>query len=360
MKTDIKKLENAQIEIKATLPAKDLETYRDAVVEEAIKHVKIDGFRDGKVPRDMALKELDAMKILEEMAHRAISAKYVDILQQHDIKAIGHPQIQITKIAEGADLEFTIVTAVLPEVTLPDYKKIAKTENNNKETVEVTDEDLAETLKNLQKMSAQQKMVDKVDDLVTGEAGGEKPTSWNDIKDEDLPELTDEWAQGMGDFKTLDEFKAKITENLKAEKESKAVEKKRIVMIDAILADADIEVPDMMVDYEVQKMMHEFESNIAMTGISFDDYLKQIGKTREDYQQEWREQGLKRAQTQLMLNHIAAQEKIDPKDEDIEAEVSKIMEQYKDQKGIDENNVRAYVATVLTHQKVFEFLESQK
>lgn len=353
MKTEINKLENAQVEIKAVLPIKTLEKYRDEVTEEAIKHVKIDGFREGKVPKERALKELQPMKIFEEMAHRALSASYVEILEKNKIQAIGQPQISITKIAEGADLEFTILTAVLPEVKLANYKKLAKAVNKEKEEVEVTDTDLNEALTNLRKMSAQQTMADKVEE-------GEQPVSWGDLKEEDLPEMTDEWASKMGPFKDLTELKEKMTENLKAEKASKAIEKKRLAIIDSILAESTIEVPDMMVDYEVNKMMHEFEHNIAMTGVSFDDYLKSINKTRDDYKKEWRDQGVTRAKTQLMLNDIAREEKIDASDEDIDVEVKKIMEQYKDQKGIDENSVRAYVATVLTHQKVFEFLESQK
>jgi FKBP-type peptidyl-prolyl cis-trans isomerase (trigger factor) len=163
----------------------------------------------------------------------------------------------------------------------------------------------------------------------------------------------------LGKFENIDDFKAKITENLKSEKEAKNSEKRRISIVEAILEKSEIEVPDMMVDYEVEKMMHEFEGNIATTGMAFDEYLKSINKTKEDYKKEWRDQGFQRAQTQLMLNDIAASEKIDVPDETIQSEVEKIMEQYKNQKGIDENNVRAYVATILTHQEVFKFLDKQ-
>lgn len=353
MKTEVKKLENAQVEIKVVLPVKELEKHREEVEKEAISHVKVDGFREGNVPRDIAMKHIQPLRVFEEMAQRAISAKYVDILENTKVKAIGHPQIMITKIAEGSDLEFTITTAVLPEVKLADYKKIAKTEMDKEDDLSVTDKDIQDAIDNIRKMRAQQTLSENPKE-------GEEPKSWNDIKDEDLPEVDDEFVKSVGKFENVDDFKSKIKENLESEKKAKAIEKKRIAMIDAILADSEIEVPDMMVDYEVNKMMHEFEGNIAMTGMKFDDYLKSINKTRDDYKKEWREQGLKRAQSQLMLNHIATQENIEPKDEDVEAEVSKIMEQYKDQKGIDENNVRAYVASVLTHQKVFEFLESKK
>ncbi|MCA9352138.1 hypothetical protein KC866_01990 [Patescibacteria group bacterium] len=352
MKIDVQKREHAQVEIKVVLPAKKLEGYRETTEQELISSVKVDGFREGKVPRDVALKQISGMQILEEMAHRAISDAYIEILQKEDIKAIGHPQIAITKIAEGSDLEFTITTAVLPDIKLGNYKKIAKEENKKEYATDVDDTEVEETITNLRKMRAQQNAMENLKD-------GEDPVSWNDIKDEDLPEVTDEWVKTIGKFQNVEEFTKKIKENLVSEKEAKNHEKRRIATIEAIIADSKIEVPDMMVEYELDKMVHEFEGNIAMTGMSFDDYLQSINKTRDDYRTEWRDQAYKRAQTQLMLNHIATQEKIDPSDELVEAETKKIMEQYKDQKGIDENNVRAYVANVLTHQEVFTFLDQQ-
>lgn len=353
MKTDVKKLENAQVEIDVVLASAELEKFRTEVEKEALAAVEVDGFRKGHVPEDIARKQISPMKILEEMAHRVISAKYVDILEETKVKAIGHPQITIKKIAEGSDLEFSLKTAIMPEISLSDYKKIAKDENSKKESAELSGKEIDDAIMNIRKMRAQQMLAENVKE-------GEAPKSWNEIQESELPELNDEFVAGIGKFENLEDFKSKITENLKAEKESKLIEKKRLSLIDAIIKDSTIEVPEIMINYEIDKMMHEFEGNIAMTGMKFDDYLQSIGKTREDYRSEWSDQGLKRAQTQLMLNEIARTEKIEASDEEISTEVEKLMEQYKDQAGIDENNVKAYVAQVLTHQKVFEFLEGQK
>jgi trigger factor len=360
MKTTVTKLDNAQVKIDAVLKAKDLEKYREAVMSSALDNLEVDGFRKGKVPQDIAESKINSMRVLEEMAHQAISEKYIDIIKKHDIKAIGQPQISITKIAEGADLEFSITTAVLPDIKLGDYKKIAKKLNKEEVDTEVSQEELDTAILNLRKMKAQQEMSVKAQEEAKEAEEAAQTPSWSDIDEKDLPELNDEWAKAMGPFENLEDFQNKMKENLKAEKESKNIEKKRISIIDEILENSDIEVPQMMVDYEVDKMMHEFEHNITMTGMKFDEYLSSINKTRDDYKQQWQEQGLKRAKTQLMLNNIAANEKIDPSDEDIEAEVAKIMEQYKDQQGIDENSVRSYVSSVLTHQKVFEYLENLK
>ncbi len=354
MKTDVKKLKDSQIEISVVLPKKELEKYREEVEKEAIKNVKLDGFREGHVPREKAMKEISSMRILEEMAQRAISDLYVNILEETKVKAIGHPEIMITKIAEDNDLEFKLITSVAPEIKLGDYKKIAKNEMQKEESMDVSDDEIEEAITNIRKMRAQQNMQETLKE-------GEVAKSWNDIKEEDLPKLDDDFVKLVGNFKNVEDFREKITKNLKEEKKAKNIEKKRIAIVDGILDDkkTEFEVPKMMIDYELDKMMHEFEGNIAMTGMSFDDYLKSINKTRDDYKKEWYEQGLKRAKMQLLLGHIASEEKIDVPSEDIEKEVSSILEQYKDQKNIDENNVRAYVSQVLTHQKVFEFLEKQ-
>lgn len=352
MKTNVIKKEHSEVEIEVTMSSKELEKYREVVTQEALENLEIDGFRKGKVPQDVAMQHISEMKVLEEMAHRAISEHYITIIQENDIKAIGHPQISITKLAEGSELEFKLVTAVLPEVTLPNYKKVAKEINKKEEDSTVTDEELNDAILNLRKMRAQQEMSQSED--------AEKETpSFKDIKEEDLPELDDAFVKQMGPFENVLDFTTKMRENLEAEKLSKALEKKRIALIDGILEESEIDVPEMLITYEVDKMMHEFENNISMSGMVFDDYLSSINKTRDDYRKEWQPQAKKRAQTQLMLNHIAAQENIEPSDEELNTEVEKIMEQYKEHKHIDENTVRSYVSSVLTHQKVFEFLEKQ-
>lgn len=353
MKTTVHILENSEVEVEVVLPAEKVEKYRQAVESEVLQNIEVDGFRKGHAPKEKALKEISSLKVWEEMAQRAISAAYVDILEKEDIKAIGQPHIMITKIAEKSPLEFKITTAVMPEIKLAEYAKIAKELNKEDVGEEVEEAEVESAIKNLQKMRLQQ-------DLARDAKEGEKPSSWKDIEEKDLPELTDEWVKEMGKFEDVSDFKVKMKENLVEEKRAKNIEKRRIALIDGILESSTISVPDIMVQYEIDKMMHEFEGNIAMTGTSFDDYLESIKKTREDYRVQWQEQAKKRAQTQVMLNEIAAREKIEPSDEDIEKEVKQIMDQYKNQKGIDENNVRAYVASVLTHQKVFEYLEELK
>jgi hypothetical protein len=116
---DIQKLEKSVVEIKGEIETTAFEAFRDQAVKHLAEHVEIDGFRKGHVPANVALKNLSESQILEEMAQKALSVEFPKIIKENKIDAIGYPSIQITKLASGNPLGFTIKVAVLPEVVLP-------------------------------------------------------------------------------------------------------------------------------------------------------------------------------------------------------------------------------------------------
>lgn len=350
MKIKTVKKENARAEIEVVLSLKEIETHREHIESDFLKNIDLPGFRKGHVPKDIAEKHLNKAAIFEEMVQHAISHSFQDIIKESGVEAIGYPEILITKIAEGTDAEVKITTALAPEIKLGDYKKIAKEENNKEYTFEVEDREVDEAIYNLRKMSAQQKIQDQ----------GSEPVSWSDIKDEDLPPLDEEWVKTLGQFKDLSDLKAKIKENIEKEKEAKNIEKRRMEIMQRLVKDSEFEIPQLFLDHELDKMMHEFEHNITMTGMAFDEYLESIKKTRDDYRKEWKEQAEERVKTELALGEIAKKEKITPEQEVVDKEVEYLMNQYKNQPGIQEANVRHYVTEILTHQKVFEFLDNCK
>ena len=125
---EVKSLENAEVEIKAEIPAEEFEQYRDQVVRRLSVNIEMPGFRKGNVPEKILVQKIGEMPILEEMAETAISHAYPKILMEHKIDAIGRPEVNITKIAKGSSLGFSIKTAVMPEVKLSDYKAAAREE----------------------------------------------------------------------------------------------------------------------------------------------------------------------------------------------------------------------------------------
>ena len=159
MKITIKKLDKSEVEIIGVLEVAEFEKYEDKALERIGERLELPGFRKGKAPVAVVKESVQEMELLQEMAEEALYTAYPTILEENKIDAIGRPQIAITKIGKGSDLEFKIVTAVLPEMKLPDYKKIAgietKKEDFNKEIV-VEEKDVEKTILELRKMRAEQ------------------------------------------------------------------------------------------------------------------------------------------------------------------------------------------------------------
>ena len=174
-----------------------------------------------------------------------------------------------------------------------------------------------------------------------------------EIKEEDLLPLTDEFVKNLGQFESVAAFEAQIKENLGKEKETRAKEKKRVQLSEKLIEETKVGVPEILVESELQKMRAQFEEDVKRMGIEFDEYLKKIEKTEEDLRGEWKETAEKRAKLQLLMNKIAGEEKLFPEDKEIEDNVKHILEHHKD---ANPDNARIYVETILMNEKVMTFL----
>jgi len=257
IKVEIKKTTDSEVEITGEIPYDQLEIHRKAVMEKLGKGLKVDGFRPGKVPENIVIEKLGAMSILQEMAEVALSKAYPKIINENKIEAIDRPDIHITKLAEGNPLGFKIIQAVLPEIKLPDYIKIAAESNkkfdNEAVPVVITDEELDETIKNIR---------------------GSRKKNPKDDK-EVAPALDDEFVKTLGDFLNVTDFKTKLRDNMKEEKEHKQKDKRRLSIVDAILDKCDIPTPEVLVERQSAQNVEHFRSSIERMGIKFEDYLKQ-------------------------------------------------------------------------------------
>lgn len=337
MKRNVKKLPKSQVSIEVSIPEDVFAGYKNHALKHLGEHVEIQGFRKGKAPLDLLEKEIKQAVLLEEMANHAIGEHLPKIFIEEKIDAIGRPIIQVSKVAHGNPLEFTATVAVMPEIKLPDYKKIAAKENAKKEEVSVTDEEVEKGIIELKKMRLKQK--------------GEEPT-------EDIdPSLTDEDVKSFGPFESVEDFKKKFKENMLHEKEARAQEKVRIQTLETILKDTEVEIPDMLVQGELENLLARMKADISNMGLSFDDYLKHIKKTEEDMRTDLLPDAEKRAKSELIMYKIGEVEKLIPEKEEIEQETKRLLEIYKD---ADPHRARAHVTQVLSNEKVFKFLEEQK
>lgn len=308
-----------------------IKTFSDKALKEFVKEAEIEGFRKGHAPEALVKQKIGEMRLFEEAASRAIQELIPTIMLEEKIDAISMPHVHLTKIALNSPVEFKMHFYVMPEVELPDYKKIAQ--GIKKEQVEFKTEEVDGYIEQI--LNARATKDDK------GEA----------IK----PELTDDFVKTLGNFKDVVDFKAQLTENMKSEKELQASQKRRLEIIEQIIKDSKIKMPEVLVEEEQHKMLDEFRGRVESMKMNFEEYLTALKKTEQELMNEWREDAVKRAKMNIILPQIASKESIKPEDSVIDKEIEHLKEHYKD---LDENRARIYVASVLTNEAVFKFLET--
>ena len=314
MDINVKSVSKTRLLIEGEIPASTFESYRKAAGRHLGEHMELPGFRKGHIPENVLVDKLGPMAILEQMAEMAIRDEYPKILVENEIAAVGRPEVSITKIAADNPLSFKITQDVLPEFKLPDYREIARKVNAEQEKVktkiEVTSEELENILVEIKKTNP----------------------------DEELD----------------DEKKNRVKENLVREKELRAKDKHRIALIEAILKDTAIDVPDVLVERQMDRFIDEMRVNLSRMQVNFEEYLKKSGKTEEAIREASREDANKRVRTQLLLEALAKEEKIELDEQELERETSHILDHYKN---ADREAARDYVAGVMRNTRVFDILE---
>ena len=367
LKINIKKLPGSLVEIEGELEAEIFESYFDKALKKIGGNIEVPGFRKGKVPENILLAQVPENKILEEMAELALAEYYPKIIEENKIDALSRPEVAIVKLARKNPLGFKIKTAVLPEIVLPDYKKIAKKVKGEipeaDKSITVSEEDLENTIMDIRKSRAPKiHMAEATPPQTppqnTGEGGSVSgtPEKAGDEVKEDLPEFNDEFVKNLGPFTDAADFKAKLKENIKLEKENMAREKTRLNIVEKIIDESKIDLPEILVEIELDKIIYRMESDITTMGLKFEDYLSHMKKTREDLRKDFRKDGEKKAKLALILNEIAKAEKISADPTQVEKEVKDILERYKE---ADPERAKIHAENILTNELIFQFLEKQ-
>ncbi len=350
--TNIKssKNENSEVEITGEIPVDALTEYRKKALKEIGNSINIPGFRKGHIPEKVLVEKVGEVYVLEEATELALKDIAPEIIEKNAPDFIGRPHIQLLKVAPDNPVEFKIKIAVLPEIKLPEYKKIAAKEMAEKEEkLEVLDKEVDEVIEEVRKQRAHQKFHEENKDA--GHNHGEEDTAKH------MPEFNDEFVKSLGAFTSVDDFKTKAKDNLLKEKEYRAKEKKRIKILEKLIDETPIKLPTVLVDNEINRMFAQFEGDISSMGLKVEDYLKHIKKTPDDLRKEWLPDAEKRAKLNLILDKIALEEKIVADKETLEHETKHLMAQYKD---ADPVAVNAYLTTTLTREKVIQMLEKKE
>jgi trigger factor len=184
----------------------------------------------------------------------------------------------------------------------------------------------------------------------------------NLVQEQELPELNDEFAKGLGGFENLEKLKENIREGILMEKETEEKKNWQEKIISEIIAKSSMDLPDLLVESEAEKMLEEAKINVGNMGLPWENYLEQAGKTEQALKKELQVPAEKRVKGTLILREIAKQEKIETSDEEMEKEMNTLLKQFPDpeaaKKQIDIEQLKSYTYEMIRNRKVFELLES--
>lgn len=343
MKTAVNNLESTEKEIVVTLTPQDMKPYLQDTAQEISKDTTIKGFRKGKVPYDVLEQHIGKEALWHQASVRAIEESYKKALKDQGVKPAGQPRVDITKMVPGNDVEFKIRIPLEPQVTLPDYKKIANNvlEEQKATTVEVSEHEIHEALEYLRE-------------------------SRKDDKQKTAPQLNDAFAQSVsnGSFKSVDELKKSVEEGITQEKTQHNKEIVRLKIIEGIRKDAQFVVSELLIENELQAMEQELQERIAGLGMEFEEYLKKMGKSLEELRESWQEKARARVESAVILSNIAKSEGIEPTDQEVEDHSNQYLRHFGEpeqaQQAVDPVMLRRYIFGMLQNEKVLEFLEGQK
>ncbi len=424
---DIKKDQpsGSVVTLTVTVSHAELKPFLEKAAQQISAEKTIAGFRPGKAPYEIVAQQVGEMTIYQRCVDDAITKTLFAALEKElaDTQVVGQPRVDIDKLAPDNDLVYTATVTLLPEVTVGDISKI-KVE---KKDVATDQKAVEQTLEQLQQSRVQEEpkddaaatgdkvsldfdvFVDKVAieggsakeyPLVIGEhkfipgfeeqivgmkQGEEKEFELRFPKDYHqknlanklatfkvsvrrvftriLPELNDDFAKQLG----AESF-AKLTEtiegNIKAEAEQKEAQRQEIAMLDALAAQATFsDIPQTLIDTEAHRMVHELEASINQQGLQFKDYLEHLKKTEADLQKDFAEDAQKRVKTALIIRQVAEDNNITVPTADIDAEINRAAETYKDNKEALENikseSSRRYLENTLLNRKVITFLKEK-
>ena len=420
MKTTVKKLSDTKVEIKVTLDAKDLAPAREKAIEKLAKEVKVEGFRKGKVPADIAEKFIPENDLSAETIDLAIRLTVIQAFTDNKQSLIAMPQVDVLKYVPGEMAEYTATAEVLPEVKLCDYKNLKV----KMEKATVSAKDVNDVLENIAKSYADKKAVKRAakegDEVIIDFVGkkdgeafkggtakdyrlplgshtfipgfeegiiGHEPGDKFDLKltfpkdygmkdlagaktvfevllkqvnEVETAKLDDELAKKCGPFKTLDELQKDIEKNLAAQNEYRVTEKYKDDLIKAVVEKSKIPTPEILIKDQMRLIEDDITRNAASHGLSFDDYLVETGKTREDWEKEASAIAAERVKASLALQIIARDNKITVKDELVAAKIAELRDVYKNSKeaieSLKDPNVAADIRNRLIIEETINFL----
>ena len=390
MNLQVEKLEKNTAKLTIEVPAEQFDKAIMNAYNKKKGQFNIPGFRKGKVPFAMIKKAYGVGVFYEDAVNECIDATYPAAAMESGLEIVSRPMVDVETINEGEALVYTAVVAVKPEVTLGAYTgvevqrvksdvteedimaEIEKEQKKNARMITVEDRAVADgdiltidfdgyvdgerfeggKSEDYPLTIGSHAFIDTFEEQLIGKNLGEecevnvtfpaeyhvaelqnKPAMFKvvikEIKARELPELNDDFASEVSEFETLEEYKNDIALKLKAEKEKFAATKNEDRVVEKVVENATMELPDMMVDEQINNMINDFANRLQSQGISLQQFMELTGQKIEDIANQFRPDAIKRIQTRLVLEAVAKAENIVATEEQIEAEFQKLADQFK-------------------------------
>ena len=384
------KLEHNMAKLTIEVSTEDVEKALQAAYLKERSRISLPGFRKGKVPRQMIEKMYGPEVFYDEAANHMISEAYGKAYEECELEIVSQPKVAITQLEKGKPFIFTAEVAVKPEVTLGEYKglkvdkvstrvtqkevdeEIDRERERNARTIEVTDRPVQDKDQVILDFEG---FVDGVafeggkgenypltigsgafipgfeEQLIGAEIGKETeinvtfPEEYqakelagkeavfkctvHEIKAKEIPELDDEFVSDVSEeSETVDAYKAEVKAKIKERKEREGRQKKEDQAVEQAVANAQIDIPDPMIDLQTKQMADDFARRIMQQGMSLEQYFQFTGLSEEKMMEEFRPQAEKRIRTRLVLEAVVAAENIEVSDERLDEELKKMADSY--------------------------------
>lgn len=394
MRVKVNKLPQSQIELEIEVPAEELNRFIEKACFNLGKDLEIRGFRKGKVPREIIEKQIGPEKILIEAANLAVDETYRKAVSENKIEAIFQPKIEIKKLAQGNPFVFSAKTDVLPGIKLPDYKKIAS--KIKRREIKVDDKEIETALKWLQKSRAkftvknqpaqrgdfieieysspqigqevykdafileQGHFLPGFEEKMIGLKSGEEKENITlnkdgeeiilkvkvvSVQNVELSEIDDEFAKSLGKFENLGALKKNVEQGIVLEKEQIEKQRARQEILEKIGEKTKVEIPDTLIINEQKQTLENLKKMVSeKLKISFQDYLKKLGKTEEQVSDSFLLESQKKVRNYLILREIGKRE-LDPSP-------------FEKGERVDAEEIKKYTTEAGKIEKIFQLLEN--
>jgi trigger factor len=425
-KVTLKDLPQSEIILEINISKQELASFAKKAALIYSKKNPLPGFRPGKATVEAVKKVAGEEGFKKEVLETAINKTFLAALLEKKLDIFGSPKIDVKENSPETGLIYEARISVFPEITLPDLKKL-KFKKPNLEEIKITEEETTKVLDHLRKSRAktvtvnreakkgdlveinfklsfsgvpveggssmnhplvigEEKFIPGFEDQLIGLKAEEKknfsldfPKDYYDdnlkgkkgefeilmklVQEQELPEVTDDFAKGLGRFTSAENLRESLRNNLRNEKEAKMIHESLEDLIKTIAEETKTEIPNVFVEEEKNKMLSELENQLTHMGLSLETYLEKVKTTKKALLGDWHDDAKKRVKTELALMTIGKEKEISATKEEIEKETEKLLNEFRqsgaETKDIDPERVKAYAENFLSKQKVIAWLKKE-